>query len=1662
VALIALSGIPASAFAVSSAALSPVTDLRTQILFAKGVTLTWSAPSDSGNPAASYDLRYATSPIDSDNAFANAVHVNSPTPKSPGSTETVDLTGLADGTHYYFALRWTSSDGYGSPISNVAQATTLQHDEFIMSNTPMQRPMYMPNDYTTAAFQFTTDSFYCGLDPNSSYYYRIVFSRGITPNATTDRGWIAKDYQQTYTSWASLSDPWNSCPTIGTDGNGKPNSGNKGVWSTIRLGDTRESGLRYANVTMIKFDPSTGAIIPGTEKHTVNPAPITVFDPATAGAWLHNGATNGSGPSRICVSDLVPWPNERTYALSQGYPRWSQPDDPEWETSDKWSGSLRFAVPLGLGPLDIRAGNEGQTSWAPMGGSPITGFQVTQAGASYAFGTATGDVTPPSAPTTITASSRGYPKDIALKWSGATDNAGVTSYYVYRWQDIDPGLPYTAFKTRLGKVTGQFYVDSNVTLGQTYHYEVRSIDAATNISRGIRIDAVSQNSVGPAQIDDLQVTSTTGSGASLAWTAVSSTSAEGTVAVTAYDLRYAAAPIVSESDFANATPVATGLTPAAPGTTEHYTIADKLHNGQTYYFAVRAVDAVAVKSPISNSPSAAMPLGQPFTLSPGALTYPTNWPNDHTAVAIRIAGAGSTATGLVPNARYIARAVFSQGPAEDRSTDRGWTAYGAGYPDNGWRQLSEGWETLAPSAVAARCLLSTDGSGQLTGTGSTVIARVGDTRITGLYRMGLELIQIDAGGKPMAGTTRVISGGPTVSVFDANTQGSRIHNGWSPADGTASDLSIAAPGAPAGPLAMGSGYPLYFNEEPPAPWAGAAASGAFTMALPTSVLSFDVYRSGAIWSPGGTPLSYTALVRTPGASYAIGSSTEPVPVPPAAVTAAAASAAGLAGALRLTWTPIGADAAGYRIYRWQDAPAGALYTMPKVAIATVTGATSEYVDRGLSEGAAYQYEIRSFDAAGNMAPPLAVSGVAIDMVPPASITDVSVESTSSGSVGLRWTAPADVTAVTSSARATSYDIRYSMAAITSAGDFAAATPVSGEPTPSVPGTVEHLTVNHLFNGATYYFAIRSTDANGNVSGLSNAASSLLPALPAYTLQFRSAPDYVANDYTPSFFQIGTPATGSGLLPNSTYYYKVIFSQAPQHENATDRGWTANGNQTPRVTWAQADEPWGGFPTLTTDPDGAIIEAGSNGLGVYGRVGDTRVTGDRYVQVLLARKSADSTAVVPGSEVYPTTPLRLHVFNPETQGAWVHNGIPNTLGTSRIALAPALNSSECFALCEGYPRWLYGDGDDPYFGGVDPTGSFRMAVPVTSGSFGVYTGNGNSHLWNGQEGWVVTLPGSSYAVGASNLVPPSAPTTITASSSGLVQTIRVSWSGAADDGGVAGYYVYRWQDVPAGARYTPEKMRIATVTDGEEYRDSAVTLGQTYHYEVRAFDDATNVGPGIETTAISRDSVSPRPILNLAASLVSTSSVRLTWTAPSRGASETVLGYELRRSSTPILTVSNFETATPVPCGLPGSPGATESMVATNIPTGTNYFSIRSYDRYGNRSALSNTVSIAMSVATTITIKVAPTSVKLPKPFVLQGILTGGRNGDWCVAYVKKPGTARWSYSSNRIAYGGTATGANWWYRYTPKLRGTYSFYGYFQGDATRKTCRSGMVSVKVK
>jgi hypothetical protein len=105
-----------------------VTDLAISNVTATSARLTWTASGNDGmfNLAAVNDIRYSTSPITSESWFYGATKVTGePAPTSPGTSQNMVVTGLNEGTTYYFAIRILDASMNWSGLSNVPTATTL-------------------------------------------------------------------------------------------------------------------------------------------------------------------------------------------------------------------------------------------------------------------------------------------------------------------------------------------------------------------------------------------------------------------------------------------------------------------------------------------------------------------------------------------------------------------------------------------------------------------------------------------------------------------------------------------------------------------------------------------------------------------------------------------------------------------------------------------------------------------------------------------------------------------------------------------------------------------------------------------------------------------------------------------------------------------------------------------------------------------------------------------------------------------------------------------------------------------------------------------------------------------------------------------------------------------------------------------------------------------------------------------------------------------------------------------------------------------------------------------------------------------------------------------------------------------------------------------------
>lgn len=128
---------------------SAITDLQAAAGNAQAL-LSWMAPGDDNNTgtAALYEVRYSTFIITTEADFSAAgIFFNSWVPKSAGSAETGTITGLTNGTKYYFALKAVDEAGNPSAISNVAEAAPVSPPVTPVVEKNLDNLVVYPNPY---------------------------------------------------------------------------------------------------------------------------------------------------------------------------------------------------------------------------------------------------------------------------------------------------------------------------------------------------------------------------------------------------------------------------------------------------------------------------------------------------------------------------------------------------------------------------------------------------------------------------------------------------------------------------------------------------------------------------------------------------------------------------------------------------------------------------------------------------------------------------------------------------------------------------------------------------------------------------------------------------------------------------------------------------------------------------------------------------------------------------------------------------------------------------------------------------------------------------------------------------------------------------------------------------------------------------------------------------------------------------------------------------------------------------------------------------------------------------------------------------------------------------------------------------------------------------
>jgi len=89
------------------------------------ITLNWTAPGDDGmvGRATRYDLRYSILPITPSNFNSATAATGMPTPATPGTQQSVTVSGLDGTASYFFAMKTVDEAGNWSTMSNVVTRT---------------------------------------------------------------------------------------------------------------------------------------------------------------------------------------------------------------------------------------------------------------------------------------------------------------------------------------------------------------------------------------------------------------------------------------------------------------------------------------------------------------------------------------------------------------------------------------------------------------------------------------------------------------------------------------------------------------------------------------------------------------------------------------------------------------------------------------------------------------------------------------------------------------------------------------------------------------------------------------------------------------------------------------------------------------------------------------------------------------------------------------------------------------------------------------------------------------------------------------------------------------------------------------------------------------------------------------------------------------------------------------------------------------------------------------------------------------------------------------------------------------------------------------------------------------------------------------------------
>ncbi|MFN7997841.1 MAG: fibronectin type III domain-containing protein [Bryobacteraceae bacterium] len=573
----------------------------------------------------------------------------------------------------------------------------------------------------------------------------------------------------------------------------------------------------------------------------------------------------------------------------------------------------------------------------------------TMTGLSYnSFLVPAHDTTAPTTPTGLSGSA-GY-NQASVSWNVSTDNVGVAGYNVTRSGGATGPMTVNSVSTT--------FLDSGLTAGTTYHYQISAFDLAGNTSsNSTTLDLTTQNNIPPTTPTSLTATAVSPQEIDLSWAAPQDTST-----------------LASYRIFRGDSPSSLAQVATRPSTSTIYKDIPLTPQTQ-YYYGVEAINTSGLASPMSNIV---------FATTLALPSSPTNLVATATsAKQIKLTWAAGSTTGTLPTVSYHVLQGTAPGLLKQVSTTTT-TAYTA---NNLAGSTAYYFEVQAVDTVGDISVPSTPATattyavpnppGNLTAMPSSA------TKITLAWTE-----TVPAGGLPIS-TYKVFCGtSPSLLTQVATAKSSpysylnltpmtTYYCAFEAVD-TAQDVSIMSATASATTPPM---------PNPPVNVTGVPNSASkitltWTETLPQGGLAVSNYKVSCGTSAGSlavvatvTSATYSYTGRAPATTYYCGvqavdkgsdvspmsavvsTTTYPLPNTPTNVTATASSSTSVA----VTWAdtaPTGyLPIANYKVFRGSS---------PTSLSQVATRTTPSYTDTTVTAGTTYYYAVEAVDTGGDV------------------------------------------------------------------------------------------------------------------------------------------------------------------------------------------------------------------------------------------------------------------------------------------------------------------------------------------------------------------------------------------------------------------------------------------------------------------------------------------------------------------------------------------------------------------------------------------------------------------------------------------------------------------------------------------------------------------------